>query len=170
MAILIDGMECRLCSKPMNPEEETICFSAFVSNANDLLYSFSDACFHAACFLQHPLAEMALARHAEAVERLSPGHRTCAVCSNDITDPDDYFALGYLTSDEAEPVYAYQYLQLHRSHLADWPERLRVLTILQNFRDTKAWGGTGLDWAIDQLSIPEREPAGHGAEPHQTRR
>jgi hypothetical protein len=70
MALIILGKTpCPLCGEPINETDEMVGFPAFISNQLDPLFPFSDAAFHADCFLRHPLSAEAEVCYAEMVER-----------------------------------------------------------------------------------------------------
>jgi hypothetical protein len=76
-----------------------------VPNTRDPLVFFNDAGFHRECFAGHPLAAEVEARVAEFYAQTGPGHRGCAVCGEEIRDPDDYLGLDHLTGDAESPLY-----------------------------------------------------------------
>lgn len=120
MALLVPGMPCVLCGKPMTAESEVILLSPFMANRSNPLFVFSDAAIHVACFARHPLSEQAPRWHEEAVRHRNPTARTCAACSEPILDPDDYFGTGLLARDAADPLHEFNFVHLHRSHARDW--------------------------------------------------
>lgn len=144
MAIRVPRIPCVHCGKRISDEERVVAFPAFTANKKDPLYLFNDAIFHQECFETHPLAERALLRSQETQERLSPGNRYCIVCEELITDPDDYLTPGHLTDDELSPLFKYNFVQVHRSHLeawSDWPE-FRKLVL--EFQASDAWDGPAI--------------------------
>lgn len=151
MAIIVDGMKCPLCGKPLEEWQQIVAFSPFVNNERDPLWVFSDGAFHAQCFLNHPLAEKAQARQKEILERLGPGNRFCVVCGREITDPDDYFTVGHLTEDENHPLYRYNYTQAHRSHLNTWSEMSYVYELIEDLKHTQTWRNAALDRLLVEL-------------------
>jgi len=142
MALVILGKTpCASCAKPLQQGENTVSFSPFVANRRDALYRFSDAAFHRRCFDQEPLAEEALRRSEEVRARGGPGHRRCMVCGGEIRAPDDHFALGFLTDDEANPVFEFNYLHLHRSHFDRWDRSAVFRRCIEAFQTSEAWEG-----------------------------
>ena len=57
--IFLDRSICALCGNVLRKEDELVAFPPFEGNEHDPLYFFSDADFHAACFLTHPLKDEA---------------------------------------------------------------------------------------------------------------
>jgi predicted nucleic acid-binding Zn ribbon protein len=151
MAILIEGMKCSLCGKPMTKGEETISFSAFVSNEADPLVRFSDGIFHVECFRKHPSAHAVEARYAEVREKNKPENRRCVVCGKSISDPDDFFSLGYLTDEVSHPLYRLNCTHLHRSCLNRWSELTTVSALAQKQLESGAWSGEGMRWLLKIL-------------------
>lgn len=152
MALLIRGeTTCPICGKVIEEGQPIRAFSAFVADATDELSFFSDAAFHEACFMRHPLSRKADHRWTELVRRTGPGNRFCGVCGREITDPDDYFATGYLTGDENSPLYPYNYTQFHRSHLRQWPQLRVLLHHLDQLQQSRSGWGPGLEWLRREL-------------------
>ena len=61
MAIIILGKsECPICNKLINQGDELVGFPVLSNDEKDLLYFFSDAGFHEACFIRHPLKNYVL--------------------------------------------------------------------------------------------------------------
>lgn len=128
----------------MRSGDRVIVFSPFVANERDPLFIFSDGVFHEECVDQHPLGSTALAVHQETVERLAPSRRLCDACGCLIVDPDDYFTTGYLTSDPADPLHAFNFVQLHRSHFSVWPRMTELRRLLEEERARGRWQGATL--------------------------
>ena len=63
--IFLDLSVCAICGNVLRKGEELVAFPPFEGNELDPMYFFSDAGFHAACFLTHPLKDEA-AREMEA--------------------------------------------------------------------------------------------------------
>jgi predicted nucleic acid-binding Zn ribbon protein len=156
MAIIVDGMMCSLCGKPIEKGQQIIAFASFVANELDPLWIFNDGAFHSECFYKHPLAEKAQARQKEVLEQLGPGNRFCVVCKRKIIDHDDYFTLGHLTEDERHPLYRYNYVQAHRSHLSKWSELPYVYELIVDLERSSTWRGNTLNRLLIELreSLP----------------
>jgi hypothetical protein len=161
VALFIEGMACPLCDKPMetNRGREIVCFSPFVSNLRDPLYFFHDGCFHEHCFSRHPLAEKALARQREMLERCKPWPPPCALCGSIITKPDDFFTLGHLTEEEDHPLHRFNYFRAHVQCLSHWKELGHVIDLVEELKRSGTWEGTALDYLLDEMRPAFR--AGH---------
>jgi hypothetical protein len=156
MALLFRGLTtCPICGEVIDEHDLVVMFPHFVANENDPLYRFTDGVFHERCFDRDPDGARALAILDETNRRLGPGHRTCAVCSGTISDLDDYFAIGYLTSDAGRPAFAFNYVQLHRSHIGSWSELRPAIAALEDFERSGDWEGPGLAQVIDELRAYE---------------
>lgn len=154
MAIVIEGKTpCLLCWRVIEAGQEIVGFPAFVTNELDPLLLFNDAAFHEECFIKHPLAEKVLKRVEELRRRTGPGNRFCVVCGKEITNPDDYFTMGYLVDDPHHPLYHYNYTQAHHSHLPKWAELPYVYELIEDLKQSGTWRGETLDKLSDELRI-----------------
>lgn len=140
MAIFVPGMICEICERPMTDAEGLIGFSPFVANPVDPLFMFSDGVFHRVCLERHPLGEDAMTWH-ERVRRIKPAEGLCEVCHQRILSPDDYFGTGLVTRDEHDPLYAFNFIHLHRSHIASWPRLSDFANAMQEADDSGRWRG-----------------------------
>jgi hypothetical protein len=144
MAMFISGMRCVISGRPIASAIEAVAFPPFVANEADPLHVFSDAVVHADVFRTHPLAAQAQARLEEARRRTAPGNRRCLICGQLITDPDNYFGLGYLIDDPGHPLFQFNYAHFHSSHLANWVELPALITEIDTLDKSGAWQGDGL--------------------------
>jgi len=151
MAIFIPGIRCAISGQTIESADDAVVFSAFVSNQADPLHVFSDAVVHIETFRKHPLATKAQKRYEEFRMRTAPKARLCRICGRQITDPDDYFGLGFLVDNTSHQLYRFNYAHFHRSCLARWPERQTLIHHLESFDQSGAWQGDGLKWLIRQL-------------------
>lgn len=151
MAILVRGMKCQLCGRPLLDSDPVAMFSPFVVNEADPLFLFSDGAFHRDCFMKHPLAAKAEARHHEVVESRKPANRRCLICGDLITDPDDYLAFGHLTDDVTNPLHRLNYKHIHRSHMDRWLELPSVCDLAEKALASGEWKGKGMQWLVDAL-------------------
>jgi hypothetical protein len=141
MALFMPGMPCAFCGHGMLRRYDIVMFPPFVANAKDPLIAFSDGVFHRACFERHPLADRARRRRDEATAMLAPDKRICVVCGDRIRNPDDYFTLGFLTDDATSPLFEFNYLRAHRSHLSSWPRYAELRRLVEQFELSAAWDG-----------------------------
>lgn len=128
-------------------------FPPFVGNQADPLYVFNDAAVHATCFRKHPLAEAAQARYEELRERTSPRNRTCLICDERISNPDDYLAFGHLVDDTKHTLHSLNYAQFHRSCLSSWSALADVLRNLETLDQSGTWKGDALKRLIKDLRL-----------------
>lgn len=124
MALIFPGMECKLCGEVIQQGDRIEAFMHFVGNSRDPLYKFTDGAFHADCFWRDPLAQEADRVRTRLIE--VGKNQVCEVCHQAITFEeamkDDLMPFGYLTMDVASPVYKYNFLWFHKSHLCEWDE------------------------------------------------
>jgi hypothetical protein len=152
MAVVVRGLtKCGICGRVIDENDPVTTFPTFVSNRRDALFMFNDAGFHEWCVDRHPAGPLARQTAAEAMARLGPRGRICAACSVAIEDPDDYFAIGYLTGRASDPAHAYNFIQLHRRHIGTWAELTPAIRALEQLRDSDVWEGGGLEEAILEL-------------------
>lgn len=151
MALVVYGMECLLCGRPMEEGQRLVAFPPFVGNELDPLWIFNDGAFHAACFESHPLAEKALARSEEAISNGQPDKRICVVCGRRIDNPDDYLGVGHLVDDVRDPLFRYNYTQAHRSCLPQWSDLREFYELLEALKRSGDWRGPSLDRILRDL-------------------
>jgi hypothetical protein len=126
----------------MQRGDNVMLFSPFVLNTGDPLHIFSDAALHRDCVIKHPLGKKAIDMHEQVLQRLGDvKSRLCSACGQSITDPDDYFTTGYLVSDPVHPLFAFNFVQLHKSHLSGWPRTVELRRLLAEERRTGNWQG-----------------------------
>jgi hypothetical protein len=152
MGILTLGKtECVLCHKPISDAADVVIFPPFVANEADPLYLFNDAAAHESCFATHPLRHHALGRMREAEGENAPEKRNCIICGMPITDPDEFFTVGHLTDNKAQPVHRWNYAKMHKSCLSQWKGLEEVLQYLEAFRLSGQCCGHGVDYLIKIL-------------------
>ena len=101
---------------------------------------------------EDPTGRIALHRSDELMLRLGPGRRSCAVCNEQIRDPDDYLTTGFLTDNTALRASALNYVQLHRSHAHEWRSLHEAIGALRELADSGEWDPAALQPVIDLLS------------------
>jgi hypothetical protein len=151
MGIFVTGMNCRLCGKPVTSKDETTSTAAFVQNEADPLWELSGGLFHVRCFQGHPLAQKAEARYQQFLELTGPGKRVCLVCSSEITNPDEYLPVGFLSEVSGDPLAIYNYAQFHRSCLPKWQDRARLKQLLTAAISSGRVRGKAYDWLVKQF-------------------
>ena len=162
MAIIIRGKtKCQFCGAVIEDGEEVRSFPHFVSNELDPLSVFNDGAFHEMCFHNNALAEKAEKRYKEILQRNGPGHRDCVVCTKQITNPDDYFSLGHLTDNPADPLHDYNYTQAHLSCLRHWADLRKVYALVKDLHLSESWGGQALKSILLELETAIRNSNGN---------
>lgn len=157
MSVFVDGMECRLCGKPMSSNDKLKAFGPFVSNDADPLSVFHDGTFHLDCFENHPLAQDAVKLYELVEANGKPEKRVSFITGALIDDPTDYLPLGHLTSDEGDKLYEFNFAHFRKSELAGWERLDELVLLLSSAKDSEQIKGRGIDWIIEQLkSIQER--------------
>lgn len=145
MAILSHGeTSCALCRKVIERGDEAVLFPRFVLNEKDPLYALSDAACHSGCVNADSRSRAMLAAADSHSRNTGPGKRTCAACGGEITDPADYFLIGYLGDPSAHPLGRFSYTHLHTSHIRDWKEAGAFLTAARAVLDAEQWQGDAL--------------------------
>lgn len=160
MALIILGKSlCSICRKPLMEDDEIVSFPPFAANRRDPLHRFSDAAFHRVCFAAEPLAESAIRRSEEVRAAGGPGDRRCVICGEQIKDPDDYFGTGFLTDDPSNPVFEFNYLQLHRSHFPRWDRATEFRRSVETFIASDLWEGPQIKFdPLPRWVIPTVRP------------
>jgi hypothetical protein len=152
MALIFPGKTiCPICRKVIEQHQNFVAFPPFVANELDPLRVFNDGAFHTECFQNHPLQAQAVAWREEYRRAMETNYRICHICQRLIENPDEYFALGYLTSDNKQPLFPYNYLQFHQECLKNWPELAFVYEHLANLKQAGNWKGRAIDWLLDEL-------------------
>jgi hypothetical protein len=142
MAVFVPGTACGLCGVTMQEGDRVVLLQAFVPNRKDPLFTFSDGAFHENCVHMHPFGGRAL-EMKELIRKTfaDPARRRCPVCSEAILDPDDHFATGYLTSDPDHPLFEFNFLQFHQSHVESWPRTKELRGLLAREVELGQWEG-----------------------------
>lgn len=151
MAIFITGMTCKLCGQPMKSDDDIISFPPFVSNSKDVLYLFNDGSFHKVCFESHPLSNKAIERLKLHFENNSASRRICRITNEHIDDPDDFFSLGYLTSDDESELAKWNYAHFKKSAIKNWDKLDIIIDLLEHHQARSEWEHSDLQWIIDEL-------------------
>lgn len=140
MAVFIAGMKCPLCGLSIVREDRRRMFPPFVRNRRDPLYVFHDARVHGDCLSRHPRkGEVEVVMRLRESARESP--RTCAACHEPILLSRDGFSTEYLTSDEASPMFEFNYVNLPRAHFSRWPRWSEFAHLAATLQASEAWDG-----------------------------
>lgn len=128
MAILSGSSKCEICGRLLKGEP-IVGFIHFVSNRKDPLYMFTDSGFHRDCFLAHPLRE-AVSKRLEEHKRRRAVHQ-CVVCGEEIKGK--WYTPGFLTDDPTSPLFEFNYLYIHPSHVSLWPRLAEFSRLVEDF-------------------------------------
>lgn len=162
MAILIRGMECLLCGKPIGSDDEVTLTPAFVVNLADPMVDLSDAAYHRACFEKHPLAKQATRLLAELGEARVIWPPLCFICGERVDTYDDLFTFGWLTDDPASPLAKYRFKGAHENCLERLDDLPELYEALRRNLESGVWTGPAVEQlmseigrAIERRSAPE---------------
>ncbi len=131
-------MSCPICRKPIEGTPGAY-LPNFVRNRRDPLYALTDGAFHGECFSNHPLRELALRRSEERNKKVRSASLRCVVCGERIRE--DWYNTDFLTDDPASPLYEFNYLPFHRSHLRLWPRFEEFRRLVEEFERSGAYEG-----------------------------
>ena len=149
MGLIVSGIStCDLCGKVIAVGQEVMAFPPFATNRKDPLAAFHDGGYHAACVKASPLGARATAVHEEIQKKSG---RMCAVCNSEISNPVEYFGLGYLTDDPSSELRAHNFTHLHAACVASWTSGPKVRAALQELVASGAWEGPQLKKIINRL-------------------
>ena len=152
MAVLIlNQTKCVVCGTPILAGQKSVSFPPFVGNELDPLYLFHDSVAHEECLRQHPLAESAISTVREMQDKTVPNNLLCVACLKPILAPDDYLPFGHLVSDDAHPLFSFNYAQFHRNCLAQWSNHGYVRDLLRSLQRSGKWKGHSLAWLLERF-------------------
>lgn len=144
MVLLFSSSKCGLCGELLENDGPVIVIPAFVNNAANPLYDFSDAAFHRDCLKRHPMGEHLLQIIEQHFSKTGPGRRKCEVCYREVMDWKDYLGTDQLTSNTDDPLYKYNYIHLHRSCLAKWELKESFIEATKEAIKSGRWKGDHL--------------------------
>jgi hypothetical protein len=139
--VIIGKTQCIICRINIMEGDEFVALPPFLSNRRHPLYKFNDSAFHLKCLSRDPLADQALILSEEIREQGGPGHRLCVVCKEEILDPDDYFGVGFLTSERIGPLFEFNHLHFHKTHFNDWERSNEFRHKVLEFLASVDWEG-----------------------------
>ena len=148
MALFVSGMKCPICGKPMSPKD-IVSFPPFVANELDPLWIFNDRSLHESCFRSHPLSDQANARLNRVEGSTGPGRRRCEVCNQQVTDPDNFLPLGFLS--ESPPLSAFNLLTFHRTCFAHWPRSRELADLIRAALSDGTVRGSAYDRLLGEI-------------------
>lgn len=159
MAILLRGKaRCPICGKVIGEHEGAILFPHFVLNEFDPLHPLSDSACHSACVEREPVGKLMLAAFEQYLANTGPGRRRCIVCNEEVTDPDDYFLIGYLGDPAKDPLGTFNYTHLHKSHISLWEAAAEFLAISKATLAERKWQGPTLQELVQEIEDTMHEP------------
>jgi hypothetical protein len=141
MALFVSGIKCTLCGKQVIKKDDGISFPAFVVNEADPLYIFNDSVVHKECFSNHPMSNKVTELLNELQNSVGPQKRTCNICNNKITNPDDYIAFGCMSSDDLNPLSSYNFKQYHKSCFVNSEESKNIKRLISQTEEENRWKG-----------------------------
>jgi hypothetical protein len=92
-----------------------------------------------------------LAATNELYKNTGPGKRACAVCGDQILDPNDYVLIGYLGAPSVGPLAKFSYTHLHKSHIPRWKPANEFLTFAKAVVSSDEWQGDALSKIIQEI-------------------
>ena len=142
MALLQVGLStCGICGRTIDSAQETVLFAAFVVNAADPVYRFSDGVFHRCCIEADVSGRRCLGLWEQFLASRGPSGRPCDACERPIVDFRDHLGFGVLSSIPDSPLFFLNFVQLHRSHVAEWDRIGGVVELLRDsYRDGELSG------------------------------
>jgi hypothetical protein len=153
VALTIRGLSrCAICGQIIRADEDLVSLPAFVPNDRDRLSRFSDAAVHARCVVTCPDAQEALRWSEIFLDINRPAQRRRRACGGLIADWRDHLGFGLITSDLQNSLSEYNFVQLHRSHVHEWPDVARVVLVLKEQRLEEIVWGTAADRLTEELS------------------
>ncbi|AKT43576.1 hypothetical protein [Chondromyces crocatus] len=128
MVLMSGKSKCRICGELLGSEAKAG-LQHFVRNKKDPLFLISGVPLHRRCLYEWPLREKAFARFEERKQRIRD--KICVVCGERITH--DWYTTDFLTDDPSHPLYEFNYLHFHRSHLIQWAHFSRFKKLVEEF-------------------------------------
>lgn len=157
MTLLFLGLSsCAICGNILHEHESIVGFPAFIWNEADPLWEFNDAAVHNACLEHHPLRRQVEEAVAELGRKTGPGRRKCAVCGQEVMDPNDYLMVPRLSGERSALAHRFNYIHLHRSHVRQWNELQALLDVLEDLERSGTWKGNALRRFHDDLLLAAR--------------
>jgi hypothetical protein len=110
-----------------------------VANNNDPLILFNDAALHYKCLIEHPSGQKAISLTEQLILRTRPKNRICEIGGNMIERPDDYIFIPLLTSDEQDPLYRFNFMNIDRNNLGKWQARNEFIELCTIAKNESMW-------------------------------
>ncbi len=158
MALLLFGKStCPLCGRIINEGDAVYSLPPFVVNELDPCFPYTDSAFHETCLRVYRYGSEVLRRVDEWYSKVGPGHRECAVCKTEITDPDDYLLIEYLSDHEDDPLHSFNYTHLHKSCIPRWQSRPYFIELARKIQESDSWKGPYLGWLINEIEAAKNK-------------
>lgn len=148
MAIYV-GQPCSICGNSIEAGEVPGLLPPFTSNEADPLFALSDAVVHESCLQGHLSADRLNKRLKEYDAARCRPIKLCAVCGEAISDPDEYFTLGFL-ADEA-PGAEWNYTMFHVFCLQRWNDLTAVTSWIESEVRANRWTSKYGEWLLSRL-------------------
>ncbi|NSL90788.1 hypothetical protein ECE50_028450 [Chitinophaga sp. Mgbs1] len=140
MTLIFQGLTtCMICGEVLNKDKPYTGFPAFTANRRDPLYFFNDAALHECCLQQHPDGRRALMVCEEAIRNLPASPHICVVDKQVITSYRKVISFGLLSSDQQEPLAAFNFIILNRDNLCRWPAKALFIKQAVDFISKGKW-------------------------------
>ena len=154
MAILLLGKtSCKICGNIITDKTKFVSLPAFVFNDCDALIYFNDSAFHETCFLNHNLSKKVIKRVEKLMQEILPKKRICSICQKQITNPDDYLFLGYITDNINDKLSEFNYIKLHLSCLPNWLYVNNFKELLERDMSNQKVKGSYYENILKQLNL-----------------
>jgi hypothetical protein len=140
MAIIFHGQsECPVCHMILYQEQDIALFPAFISNTKDPLYIFNDEGIHRFCLEKHPLGNKVSEFLEKVTFKSRPENRICDIGGNFIDSPENYLFISLLTSDEAERLYAFNFMNIDLQNITKWKDKENFIPAAELFLQAEKW-------------------------------
>ena len=157
--VILHSSICRLCGRVLRQGEEVTSFPAFAVSIADPHFDFPDDAFPTDCLTKANGGLGVVQRVEDWFANVGPGKRRCQVCGKEVTNPDDYILIDYLTNRESGPLSKYNYTHLHGSCVAQW-QRLPEFTSLVRQAIAEAhWNSAYLSKLVVEILIARQGTA-----------
>lgn len=158
MAVYIGKINCEICNKEIQDNEEYIHIPNFEGNGLAPLYELSGKIVHEKCFDNHPLKQLAEKRIKE-IQKIQKRPEIDYITGKKLNlkntgNPENIINIFYITDDKTNPLYKYNGIQLNRKNLSKWEEYDMFLKLLKELNESGKWKGNALKSLIIQLTAP----------------
>lgn len=135
--IVTRDTRCSICGLGFGQvSTEAVIFPDMPMNEMDPLHVFNDAAVHSSCLAAHPLTTKARSLLVHAARR-----GPCAACGLAVTDAKPFFETWVLSSDDSDPLAAFNFLVVHEEHFSEWMEAARFESAVGANMGVDRWRG-----------------------------